>query len=279
MRKGIVLAALCTLGALAFSTTALAYDDLYSDDTAVVKAANGLSGSIGLPFMTASKGLDGDGDSYDLRDFRGSKESVTLLSLPVRIDYGVTDKLTVFGVVPVFNKWDFGDNGESGFGDIWVGAKYAVMPALTLRGALDLPTGDDDKNLGYAGGFGFDVAAMSSYQMEQIGLNGQVGIRYNVEDGDTKYAPGVGIYLDAEGVYSFSQALDGKVGIEFMSFGEGETDGVSQDDAANFLDLKVGGAYKLSEKANLGVNLYYTLAGKEIYKDMTVMVKLGYSVR
>jgi hypothetical protein len=271
MRKGIALAAFCMLGALVFSTTAMAYDELYTDDTAVVKAAGGLSGSIGLPFATASKGWDGDGESGDLPD------DVTGLSLPLRVDYGVMEKLTVFGVLPVFNKWDAGDNGESGFGDIWVGAKYAVIPALTLRGALDLPTGDDDKGLGNPGGFGIDAAAMSTYQMDKIGLNGQVGLRWNGENDN--YAPGLGIYLDAEGVYSFSTAFDGKVGIEFMSIGDGQFNDNDVTDASNYLDLKVGGVYKFAEKMNLGADLFYTLAGKRSTQDLTVMVKLGYVVK
>jgi hypothetical protein len=274
MRKGITLAALCMLGAMVCSTSAMAYDDLYTDDTAAVKAVGGLCGSVGLPFATASKAWNTDGDSGDLAD------NVTGLSVPVRVNYGVMEKLTVFGIVPVFNKWDMGDAGESGFGDIWVGAKYSVMPVLTLRGALDLPTGDDKKGLGNDGGFGFDVAAMSSQQVDKIGLNGQVGVRYNVEDGDTKIQPGVGIYLDAEGVYSFTQAIDGKIGVEFMSVADGKYDGNDvKDSGGNYLDLKVGGAYKLNEKMSLGANLFYTLAGTNTTQDLTIMVKVGYAVK
>jgi len=274
MRKGIALAALCMLGALVFSSTAMAYDDLITYDTAAVKAVGGLCGTVGLPYATASKAWNADGDSGDLND------NMTGMSLPVRINYGVMEKLTVFGVVPVFNKWDQGSAGESGFGDIWLGAKYALIPALTVRGALDLPTGDDKKGLGNPGGFGIDVAAMSSQQVDKIGLNGQVGLRWNAEDGDTKWAPGLGIYLDAEGVYSFTQAIDGKVGIEFMSAGDGKFNGNdAKDSGGNYLDLKVGGVYKLNEKMNLGANLFYALAGKNVNQDFTIMVKVGYAVK
>jgi len=274
MRKGIALAALCMLGALAFSSTVMAYDDLYTDDTAAVKAAGGLCGSIGLTYSTASKVFDAESKSFDLTD------NMTGMRLPIRVNYGVMDNLTVFGVLPVFTKWDQGSAGETGIGDIWLGAKYMLMPALTLRGALDLPTGDDKKGLGNDGGFGVDVAAMSSYKMDPITLNGQVGIRYNAEDSDTKWAPGLGIYLDAEGVYSFTEAVCGKVGIEFMSVADGKADGTKISKSGdNYLDLKVGGAYMMNEKCSLGADLFYTLAGKNTTQDLTILVKLGYAVQ
>lgn len=273
MRKGIALAALCMLGAMVFSTTAMAYDGLYSDDTAAVKAVGGLCGTVGVGYSTASKAWNKDGDSGDYAD------DLTGLTVPLRVNYGVMEKLTVFGIVS-FDKWDQGDNGESGIGDIWLGAKYAVIPALTLRGALDIPTGDDEKGLGNPGGFGIDVAAMSSQKVDKITMNGQVGVRYNAEDGDTKWQPGFGIYLDAEGVYSFTEAIDGKIGIEFMSVGDGKNDGNdAKDTASNYLDLKVGGAYKLNEKMNLGANVYYALAGTNTPQDLSIMVKLGYAVK
>lgn len=273
MRKGIALAALCMLGAMVFSTTAMAYDDLYTDDTAAVKAAGGLCGSIGFAYATASKAWV-DTKSVDMAD------NATGMRLPIRVNYGVMDKLTVFGVVPVFSSIDLGGGSESGIGDIWLGAKYAVMPALTVRGALDLPTGDDDKGLGNDGGFGIDVAAMSSQKLDKIGMNGQVGLRYNVEDGDSKLQPGLGIYLDVEGVYSFTEAFDGKVGIEYAMAGDGKFDGTKIKDTAEYgLDLKVGGAFKVNEKMAVGADLFYTLAGKNTSQDLTILVKLGYAVK
>lgn len=274
MRKGIALAALCMLGAMVFSTTAMAYDDLFTDDTAAVKAVGGLCGSIGFMYATASKTWDANGDSQDYAD------NATTMRLPIRINYGVMDKLTVFGVAPVFTKNKMGDVSESGVGDIWLGAKYSVMPALTVRGALDLPTGDDKKGLGNPGGFGFDVAAMSSQKLDKIGMNGQVGLRYNVEDGDTKFQPGIGVYLDVEGVYSFTQMIDGKVGLEYAMAADGKNDGTKmKDSGGHALDLKVGGAYKLNDKMGLGADLFYTVAGKNTDQNFTILVKLGYSVK
>jgi len=274
MRKGITLAALCMLGALVFSTTAMAYDDLITDDTAAVKAVGGLCGSVGFVYSTASKGWDADGNSGDLAD------NATGMRLPIRVNYGVMDKLTVFGILPVYTSVDPGTGSESGLGDIWLGAKYSVMPALTLRGALDIPSGDYKKGLGNAGGFGVDVAAMSAYKMDKIDLNGQVGLRYNVEDG-AKMAPGLGIYVDVEGLYAFTEAINGKVGIEFMTVGDGKIDGNDSPFAkgSTYTDLKVGGAYKVNEKCGIGADLFYTLAGKNLNQNMTILVKVGYSVK
>lgn len=274
MRKGITLAALCMLGALIFSTTAMAYDYLFSDDTAAVKAVGGLSGSIGFAYVTAGSGWDADGDSFDYTD------DLTFVHVPIRAYYGLTDKVTLFGMVSAFSKWDQGDAGESGIGDVWLGAKYAVLPALTLRGVLDIPTGDEKKDLGYKGGLGIDVAAMTSRTFGKIGFNGQAGLRYAAEDGDTKWQPGVGVYFDAEGFYSFTESFAGKFGAELASIGDGKTDGKdTKDSGYTYFDLRAGGAYKICDKLALNANLYYTVAGVNAYEGLSFLVNLGYTVK
>jgi hypothetical protein len=275
MKKAIVLSVFAIMGAFLFTATAMAYDDLITNDTAAVKAPGGLCGSVSLLYTTASKCWDADSKSQDLAD------DATQLRIPIRVNYGVMDKLTVFGILP-YAKWDMGDNGESGVGDIWLGAKYAVMPngCFTVRGALDLPTGDDKKGLGNAGGFGVDVGAMSMYKMEQINLNGQVGLRYNAEDGDTKYKPGIGIYFDVEGSYSFTEMVDGLAGIEFMTAGDGQVNGKdAKNSGGNYVDLNVGASYKLGEKMGLRGDIIYTIAGKNVNQNMGVLLKFGYAVQ
>jgi len=180
-----------------------------------------------------------------------------------------------------------GTDREAGIGDMWVGAKYAVMPEgmLTVRGALDLPLGDDEKFLGNKGGFGIDVAAMTAKQVEKIGMNAQVGLRWAAEDGDTKIAPGIGIYFAAEGDYAFSEAFKGIVGIEFMTVGKGKLDGeeslLGADlvPAVNYLDLNVGACYKLGDKMGLRGDVMYTLAGKNTDKNLGILLRLGYMVK
>jgi len=274
MKKGIALTALCMVGVLVFSTSAQAYDYFFSYDAAAVKAAGGLSGSVGFAYVNSSKGWDAGGDSYTYAD------DLTFMHIPLRVNYGLTDKVTIFGLVTAFDKWDRGDFGESGFGDTWLGAKCAVLPALTLRGALDIPTGDGKKDLGYMGGFGIDVAAMSSRQIGELGLNGQVGSRWNAEDGNTKFQPGVGGYIDVEGVYSFTEALEGKAGFEYSVVGDGKSSGTdAKDSGYAYLDLRGGGAYRLNEKLSLGTNLYYTVTGTSAYQGLTLLVNLGYTAK
>jgi len=275
MKKVLLLGAVALMGVFMVSTTAMAYDDLITNDTAAVKAAGGLCGSASILYTTASKAYDADSESGDLPD------DATQFRVPIRINYGVMDKLTVFGVIP-FAKWDMGDLGESGIGDMWLGAKYAVMPEgmLTVRGALDLPLGDDEKGLGNAGGFGVDVAAMTMKQVDKIGMNAQVGLRWNAEDSDTKWTPGLGIYFDAEGDYAFSEAFKGIIGIEFMTVGDGQFDGKdSKDSGDNYLDLSLGGCYKLNENIGLRGDLLYTLTGKNTNQNTGILIRLGYMVK
>ena len=274
MKHGITLAALCLLGAMVFSPSARAYDYFFSDDTAAVNAAGALGGSVGFAYINASKGWDADGKSVDYAD------DLTFLHIPLRVNYGLTDKVTVFGLISALDKRDQGSAGESGLGDIWIGAKYALLPALTLRGALDLPVGDGKKDLGMSGGFGIDVAAMHSCQIDKIGLNGQLGVRWNAEDGDTKIQPGIGAYVDAEGVYSFTEALDGRAGFELSTVADGKNDGKdAKDSGYTYLDLRVGGAYHLNQKLTFGANLYYTVTGTNAYQGLSLLANLSCAVR
>jgi len=278
MKKLFLLGAVALMGAFMVSTTAMAYDDLFTNDTAAVKEAGGLCGSASILYTTASERFDSDSEAQDYND------DATQLRIPIRVNYGVMDKLTVFGVIPfasIDNK-DMGVDGESGIGDMWLGAKYAVMPEgmLTVRGALGLPLGDDDKGLGATGGFGVDVAAMTAKQVDKIGMNAQVGLRWAAEDGDTKLAPGIGIYFDAEGDYAFSEAFKGIVGIEFMTRGDLKYDGDDvKDTGDNYVDLNVGACYKLGDKMGLRGDVMYTLAGKNTDKNLGILVRLGYMVK
>jgi len=173
MKKVLGLVIL-TMGIFLFSTVAMAYDDLITDDTSAVKEVKAMTGKASLLFQTAGDVYDADGEKQELAD------DTTHIRVPLKFSYVIIDKLEGFAILPIVSL-DAGGDSNSGIGDIWLGAKYAVMPdgVFTVRGALDLPVGDDDKGLGNAGGFGIDIAAMTTKQMDAIGLNGQLGIRYN----------------------------------------------------------------------------------------------------
>jgi len=268
------------LGAMVFSTTAMAYDDLITNDTAAVKATGGLCGSVSLLYQTASKYYV-DTTSKDLPG-----DNATQIRVPIRVNFGVMDKLTVFGILPIvsFDSGVKGADSNSGIGDIWVGAKYAVMAKdlLTIRGALDIPSGEDKKSLGNPGGFGVDVAALSAYQVDKIGMNGQVGLRYNAEGPENagKWQPGIGVYVAAQGDYAVTEAVKGIVGLEFMSVADGKADGkkVSKS-GTNYLDINVGAACKIADKMGLRGDVMYTVAGKNTYQNLGILVSLGYAVK
>lgn len=255
------------------ASTAFAYDNLITNDTSAVQGAATMKAEAAVVYTSASKCFDKDSESVDYAD------DMTGLQIPIKFRYGVMDKLEAFGVLGVLNKWDQGDFGESGVGDLWLGAKYSVMPEglFTVRGAVLIPLGDDEKGLGNAGGFGIDVAAMTAKQMDAIGLNGQVGVRYAAEDSDTKIQPGFGIYIDGEGSYAISEALKAQLGIEVMTTGDSKVDGNDAKDTGTMsIELNVGGAYTLAENMALKADVLYNLAGTNTDQYFGVLVAFQY---
>jgi len=254
--------------ALLFSTTAFAYDHLITNDTAVIGEAGSMKAEAAVLYTSASEG-DAGGNDVDYDD------NATRLFIPLKFRYVVMDNLEAFGVLP-FEKWDMGDFGESGIGDLWVGVKYG-LGSMTLRGALDIPLGDDEKGLGQAGGFGIDVAAMTQKQLGSIKLDGQLGVRYNVEDSDTKMQPGFGVYVDAEGSYAFSEVVSGQLGLEVLYAGKSKWDGNDIDDSdMNSIELNVGGKYMLAENMGLKGDILYNLAGKNSDRYFGVLISFCY---
>ncbi len=268
MKKVLVFAAILCLAA----SSAFAYDHLITNDKAPVQEAGTMKGEAAIGFLTASEAFDADSEAGDLGD------DATALYIPLKFRYGLMDGLEVFGVLP-FEKWDMGDAGESGIGDLFVGVKYGLMPEgmLTLRGALDIPLGDDEKGLGETGGFGIDVAAMTQKEMDLITLDGQVGLRYNVEDSDTKIQPGLGIYVDGEAAYALSDMFDVQGGLEIVFVGDSKWDGNDIDDSGmNWIELNLGGCYKMDDNIGIKGDILYTLMGKNTNKNMGVLISLMY---
>jgi len=265
-----------------FATTAFAYDHLITNDTAKVIDQGAIQAEAAVGYFTASKAYDADGDTYDITDNLGNKEDGTQLTIPVKVRWGckLVPNLELSAILP-FEKWDVGDAGESGIGDLWIAGKYGLMPEglLTLRGALDIPLGDEEKGLGQDGGFGIDVAAMTQKQLSMIKVDGQVGLRYNAEDSDTKWQPGLGIYLDGEGSYELSKVLAVQAGLELMFVGDGKDDGEdSKDSGENWIELNVGAKYALNEKMCLKGDILYNLAGKNTPQYFGILVRLAYGL-
>jgi len=268
MKKVLAFAAILCLVA----TSAMAYDHLITNDKAPVQEAGAMKAEAGIAYLTASDWLDKDGETQSLA------EDATGFYVPLKFRYGIMDGLEAFGVIAV-ESWDDGFDSESGIGDLFIGVKYGLMEEglLTLRGALDIPVGDDEKGLGETGGFGIDIAAMTQKQMDAIGLDGQVGIRYNVEDSDSKWQPGLGIYLDGEGSYALSETLALQLGLELMFIGDGKFDGTDQDDSGiSWIELNLGGCYALADNMGLKGDILYNITGKNTEKHMGVLIAFMY---
>ncbi|MFC1607675.1 transporter [Candidatus Latescibacterota bacterium] len=272
--KKVTVLALVVIGVIFLSSTVFAYDDLIKNDLGGVGQAGSMWGSIRMLYASAGDMYDADGDKQSLGD------DSTDLRVLLKGNYGIMDNLNAFVILP-FDKWDMGDAGESGLADIWLGAKYAVLPdhLLNIRGALDLPIGDDENGLGNAGGFGIDVAASTWIRpTDKFGYRGQLGIRYNGEDGDTKWKPGLGFYLEGGAGYQISEPISLFGGLEFMTVGEGQFDGNDADDSGvNWLELKVGCNYKIKEGMGISGQVLYTLMGKNT--DAGFGIFLGLNMR
>jgi len=270
--KKVLAIAIFSLIAAFLSSTVMAYDHLITDDTAVVTEVGSMQAGAKILYLTAGDWWDKDGETQEMPD------DYTTLSIPLLFRYGVIENLEAFAILP-FEKWDMGDDGESGIGDLWLGAKYGLMPdgLLTLRGSLDIPLGDDEKGLGYQGGFGIDIGALTQKELDAICLNGQVGICYNVEDSDTKWKPGLGIYLDGEASYALSDVLKAQIGLELIFVGKGEDDGTEDPDSdMNWIELNVGGAYMLNETMGLKGDILYDISGTNALANMGVLIGFCY---
>lgn len=259
-----------------FTASAIAYDDLiYIDRGSKVGEPGNLFGAGGLRYSNAGDMLDKDGEKQSLAD------DATGIRVPLWAYYNIMENLRAFAILPIVSN-DDGVDSESGIGDIWIGAKYAVLSEglLSIRGALDIPTGDDEKGLGNAGGFGIDIAAQAEKQCklnEKINFSGQLGIRYNGEDSDTKWNPGLGFYLHGRASYAVTEKIPAWIELAYFNQGDGEADGTEiTDSKVNWLEIHIGGAYRISEDMWVAVPIGYTLTGANTLSELSIGVYVGY---
>jgi hypothetical protein len=196
------------------------------------------------------------------------------------------ENLEVFGILPIVSiSKELNGEDKSGIGDIWLGAKYAVMPegALTIRGALDLPTGSDKDGLGNEGGFGIDVAALTAKKMDKFGIDGQVGVRWNAEGPKDagKITPGIGVYVNVEGSYAIMDKLDGFLGIEYAMAGDQKADGTKVDKSSMAVcNLNVGAKYMCMEKCGLRGDVFFPVTAKNTWTgDAGIIISLVIGVK
>jgi hypothetical protein len=274
MKKRAASIGIFFLGMVFFYAGAFAYDDLVTNDAAETNAAGEIRASLGLVYLTAAKTFDSDGESVDL-----AKDS-SQLRVPLKVSYGIRDRFTLFAVLP-YASLDNGSKTTSGIGDVWLGVKYRLLPEnlLTLRGTLDLTVDSDDASgPGNPGGPGIDLALMTIQRMDRIGLDAQAGFRVNGED-ENKFAPGTGFYLDVVGGYSFTEAFQGKAGLQFKSVGDGKMNDATVKSGNHTLDLTVGAAYRINERMDVRGDILYTLAGKNVPRNFGVALAFGHRIK
>ena len=272
MKPIIVLTALVMTGSSMFSETAMAWDELITNDTSSIKETGNVSIDGTLMWRSASKFYNQDSKSQDLAN------DMTSMSLPLRGKYCVSDFVQTFAIIQIIST-DNGVDSNTGLGDIWLGAKWAVMPdgLFTIRGALDLPIGDDKNNLGKPGGFGLDAGFLTGITNGPIDLNGQFGLRYNAEDADTKIEPGIGVYLTGQAGYILTEQISGNLGMEFMSWGENKVNNqTDKGSEVNWLELSIGPRYKFNETIALFLDATYDILGKNTPMSMGFILGFNY---
>jgi len=275
--KKLSVVLLVLLGAFLCASTVFAWDDLIRlGGGSIVGAPGNMMGAAGIRYGSASDMFDQDGEKQELAD------TGTELRIPLWAHYNIINNLGAFAILPIvsMNKNLTPDGKDnSGIGDIWLGARYAVMPEglLTVRGALDIPTGDDEKGLGNAGGFGIDVAALTGKKIDKIGLAGELGIRYNAEDSDTKWQPGLGFYLNGEASYAVTEKIPAYINMTYLNYGDGKFDGNdAKDTTVNWLELALGASYPVTADIRALLELEYKLMGANTPADYGVGVAVFY---
>ena len=256
------------------SGTVFAWDDLFSADGAWVAPAGSKSIIAHVSYFSAGDNFDADGDKQSLNN--DSSEIGVIL----RGTYGIIDNLNAFIIIP-YSKWDMGSLGESGISDVWLGAKYAVLAEnhLTIRGALNLGTGDDENGLGNQGGIGLDVAAASRRKIGLHDVGGQLGLRYLGEDSDSKIKPGIEVYFEGNVIHQLTEKFSGFAGFEYVMIGDGQVDGKDADNSGvNWLEIKAGAWYRINADIGLVGDIRYTVTGTNTNSDIGVVIGIAYSL-
>ena len=273
MKTLFVFTALAIACIFMFSGTAMSWDGLISNDTAYLTEQGMVSIDASMMWRSASRFYDSDSESMDLG------KDISSMSIPLKGKYGINEFVQTFAIIQI-NSADNGIDSNTGIGDIWLGAKWAVRPdgLFTIRGALDLPLGDDKKSLGNPGGYGLDVGFLTGIRNGAIDLNGQFGLRYNSEDPDTKIEPGICVYLDGKAGYLLTENISGNIGLEFMSWGEGKIDNeTDKSSEINWLELSIGPRYIFNETILLFLDVTYDLLGKNTPLSTGAILGLSYN--
>ena len=258
-------------------SSAMAYDDLVSPANPYIETNLGpVTLDFNCVYLSAAGRYDSKGKKQSLT------KNVTDLRIPVLLRARITNTFETFALLPVVSMKMNGKT-EKGIGDIWLGAKYTLLPEgrLSLRGAVNLANGDDGKGLGNTGGFGIDVGAIGDIWLidRKLAARAQAGLRWLGKDSDTNIQPGMGVYLTGGLGYMATPQTWIHGGIEFMNDGDQKFKGANvKDSGANNLDLSIGVGRNLAEKAGLGIDasFIYTVLGENALSHIGMQISGGY---
>ena len=160
---------------------------------------SGLFRLVGSAY-TLPKGYFSVGYSYDNMD--RNPKGTDFATHAVTVGYGLSNKFELFGAIGLQNRTKAHYLGElggpneypfpnesfaTGFGDVWLGAKYGIMSdyldgagvGLALKGFVKLPTADEAKGLGTGkASFGIDLN-LSKTLNYGADLHGTIGYEFN----------------------------------------------------------------------------------------------------
>jgi hypothetical protein len=259
---------------LAGYSCAHAYDDLLSFTGPDMERKNFVIFDTGLVYQNAGERFDADGNKHALRN------NTSGLRIPLLLKWGVTDAVETFALLPVVLR--NGNGGiEYGGGDLWLGAKYAVLPAglLTLRGAVNLATGSDRKGTGDPGGTGLDAGIFGKkwVKADKLLSFAQAGVRWTGEDSDTKLQPGFGVYFSGELGYKATPGMWIHGGLELIRYGDNTLNGatVSNSRVQN-LDFILGMERRIREHSGIDISLIYTPVGANSLSNIGLRIGCGH---
>jgi hypothetical protein len=214
------------------------------------------------------KAFDPNGDSVD------ANEDFYAIGIPIDLGYAI-DKQWEVDLTFQLIKMNRGAASEFGIGDMWFKARWLRETGMDFyfgpRIAVKIPVGDDTKGLG-DGQVDIDIGAVGAkYGQTHFRLNGQLGFRYRLENGDTNVKPGVLIYSFMEPGLGVGRA--NKFSFYFPLAFEYHADGNVANSGGYGFAFGIKPAYALDQNNTLNLTFLYPVFGKnadqEIYVGFT----------
>lgn len=277
MKRLLVIVIMLGLAANAygFSTwpTAFPYDGLIVKDRGglpLTPSALHLNGGFFYAGMLNKK-FDNNGDSVT-----GDDESA--FGIPVDLGYAIDEKWEVDLTFQLL-KYKLGNDSNFGIGDMWFKARALWETGTDFyfgpRIAIKIPVGDDTKGLG-DGQLDIDIGAVGAkYGQSHFRLNGQLGFRYRLENGDTKEKPGILFYSFMEPGLGVGRAnkFSFYFPLAFEYHGQSKTSGAGNNDGGYGFAFGIKPSYAFDQNSTLNGTFLYPVFGKatnqEIYFGFT----------